>query len=637
MPDHDAGNDRGVPKSNKIVHLAQALRGLHDQAEVQQPDETIFTAPVVYVGKGKSRPAPQRLTLDLVEALTDKGLYMLGKDVGTVNETTGEFEIMSPKTFVTWVPMVAGVVLSAGVVSDEQTGKQKIIPGDLPVETAVVILASHELRGRLPVIESIHMVKMPVLRSELDENGNPSRTGFRKIELLPQGYDKETKTFTVRGSLDYAEDMDPDEALQWIYSILKTFPWSDMKEGGPCPWGPTSNRMAAQVAAMLTIFCRHLFRGKPPFFLHTSNLPGSGKSSLAYLCLWACYGEVGGQVYEPKDKQELRKVLDAKAQGHGVYLWFDNIPPGITLFSPILEQWATMRVWEGRDMGQNKSTFKVRTRCATFFTGNRITMGTDIGRRTVVVDLFPHQQAADRHLPADAVVLDDAFFEDDEMRSKLLASLWALVRNWDLGNRKKLAAKPKASFEGWSLIVPSIVAAAKLGNALAEFEAPGSGDDEARDMKKLCTAVIDAYCFVSRDGAIVPLDRVEVTMKDIVRCARSQQLFEERLWTVDQIMKELDSRKGYKWKLVPKVPDGFDALTMDDGKVTLVEPNEEQKKHQAAEWLDERLGASWGKFFKRMAVDEQWFPSTTGIVYEFGKRGSSKGSTFVLTKMGPKG
>jgi hypothetical protein len=282
-----------------------------------------------------------------------------------------------------------------------------------------------------------------------------------------------------------------------------------------------------------------------------------------------------------------------------------------------------------RPMGQNKEIGKFNIeKIVTVLTGNRVTVNRNIGRRTLIADLFPHQVASERVLPKGTVLLDDEFFSNDENLDKILSCMWACIKLWDeLGRpcarHEGKDERPLESFEGWSKIVPGIVFHAGLGRALAPFEAAGSGDDDSRRMKQLVRAILEAHL---KDGETWK-DQAWVSMREIAAVARKNGLFEEKLQSIDDLVHELNGRKGFKWELVPSKEVVFD----DDPP--MVEPNEEQKRDQAAHYMDAKIGGDWGKFFRKMAVDSQWFTASNGMVFQFGERGSSKVSKFLLQRV----
>lgn len=624
------GGTRVADEREKHVEkLSDNMRALHEAAGVELPDNLATRAPTIFVGRDGSRPPVQKLIKVMVDVLRHKGIYKRGTDVGTIDPISGTWETMSPLRFVSWVP-------ESGVMPVSGYGKNSGIPveGEIGVEQARLILASTEFKVKLPEIETINFVRMPVMRDELDEHGDlgelaqDKRKGFRKIELLPYGFDAETKTFTIRGGPSYAEDMDPDEAYKWLNHLLEYFSWAD------------KDRMAVQLAAMFSAYGRFLYSGKSPFFLWNSNLPGSGKSRLTELVLRPVFGQVGGEGYDQQDKQELKKTLDKVAQGFQPYLWFDDLDR-IKLRSPHLNRWATIGMWEGRVMG-TKEGFKVPIRPVTCFTGNQVTMDDNLARRTLQVDLFARQQAKDRVLPPDAVMIEDDFFNSETRMGEVLACLWALIRHWDVFNRQphmiystdksgavvKVKARPLESFEGWSRVIPAIVCFANFGNPLAPFESPDAGDQDTRDFRTLAKALIKAHCTTKKDGEDVLLPSAMVTMRDIVRCARLEGLFADKLWTLDQVMElllERERTKKFQWKNITMEIVGGE--TMDRA------PEEHEKRDQAAQWTDRAIDSSWSKFFRKAAVAGQYFPSASGVLYEFGDRSSSRGSKFALRRV----
>jgi hypothetical protein len=619
------------PNDPELMRLAEKLRGLHEQAGVDLPDEAAMAAPTIYVGAEGSRPTPQTFVRDLVSKVRTRGLYVRNEEVGTVNELTGEFDPMSPHDLVTWVPHVAGVIPIKGVTTDKETGKTRAIEGDIGVEMARIFLASKELKSKLPVIEHVNLVPMPVYRTQLDERDEEGRKGFRKIELLQPGYDAETRTFTVHGGPCLDESIDGMDAAQWLFDIAKTFDWSEKDSLG------RSNRMSVHFSAMLSVFCRYLFPGKAPFFAYVSNLEGSGKGALVKWCLLPVFRRAGNSTLDPNDRTELLKVLDTKAASGAEYVWADEMPDGLQIRDLHLARWATSNIWEMRPMGQNKKIGKYDiTKMLTFITANRVTFDRNIGRRTFIADLFPHQEVNERVLPKGTIMLDDEFFEDEKNLDKTLSCLWALVKMWDEMKRRKPTDRVRESFSGWSNVVPAIVECAGLGRALVPFEVVGGGDDQSVEMKKLARLIIDEHCMELRGGVMVPLRTKVVMMKDIVRSARLNNLFVDKLWSIDAVLEELAGQRNHKWKPVPQYQDNGEPITDTAGEPLMGEPDDKAKRLQAAEWLGQAIGAKWGHFFKKMAVIGHWFTSSTGIVYQFGKRESSKGSMFELERVGGK-
>jgi hypothetical protein len=599
---------------DQLDALADKLRALHETADVPLPDEAARTAAVLYVGSEKLRPPPYKLADELGKLIAGKELlFMRAGVIVTIDPMSGECEPMEPHTFVTWVVQRAGIVLMKGRTTDEDTGKIKIVEGDLGVDLARVILASPNFRVRLPVVESINRVRMPVWRDALDERKDERRKGFKKLHLLPEGYDAQTKTFTCLG-LHYREDLDPAEAIQWLNKLIRYFQWGD-----------EARSKAVWVQYFITLFCQGLFIGKAPFGLFVSNLPGSGKSKLAQLCIEPVVGpSTSPSGWNVEDKQETRKELDAAAQDFSHYMWFDDVDR-IKVRSTDLNRWITSKTWTCRVLGTGRRFHGV-LRAMTIMTGNGLTVDDNLDRRTLWVDLFARMKSSDRPIEPDRIELNEAFFENEEMIKMCLAVQWAMVRWWDECWRPTTKQRFIEGFESWSAVVGSIVEACGFSKGLARYEAPDGGDVEGREWKILATALIDEFC-IARSA-----NKAEVTMRDVIRVARQNGLFQDVLTSLDQVMRDLEERvalKKFKWRQVMD-EDG------DGAELGFKErdPTPEECRHQAAEWTDKSMDSTWAKRFRKSAVAGQYFPGRDGRLYEFGDRCASRQSKFVLAVVG---
>lgn len=618
-----------LPDDQKRQQVRDAMRGLREEAGLP-PAEGLENAGIdLYVGKGDSRPLPQVLVTQLADILRrSKKLFRHGSDLKTVNEGTGEMDKMTAHRFVTWLPNTVGVVCHAGKKIDPATGTETFQLSSMSIEQASLMLASHELQTLMPEIKTVNLVPMPVFRKRKDDRGLPA------LEWLGPGYDAQTKSFTVHGCPVIDHSLDGMEAAQEIFDLLKWFDWSDKD-----PETGVANRMAAHVAAMVTALARYLYTGKAPFFLYQSNLEGSGKGALIKFAMKYVFRTFGAANIDFRDKPELKKTLNTKARAGDQYAFFDELPEDLEIRDQLLAAWLTEETWEFRGMGQDDKIAKPDiTKVITIGAVNRGRVNRNIGRRTVFIDLQPHQEAKERKLPANAVKLDSDFFNDTARLDRLLNCVAAMIRLWDEQGRPRTKDREIESFEVWSHVVPSIVETAGLGRALVPFEAPGSGDDDSRMMHKLARAVIDTFCFEtvtnSQTGRTErkSLEAATVSMREIVRTARVHGLFVERLGTVEMVYEMLKQRK-HTWRDVEEVVQ--EEMLGGQATTRLREPNEKEKLLQAAEFLDSKgdmSGSTWGKHFAKLAPDNRYFTSSCGVVYKFGERGASKVSRFVLRR-----
>lgn len=599
----------------RLANIAENLRGMYERAGLPLPDEIALSAPVLFVGAEGSRPPIQRVARLVSDLLTGKNLlFMRGKEVGEIDAITGEWTPMTPHVFVTWLYDRADILPIKGWKTDETTQKRTPVEGDLGVEQARIILASPNLRSKLPTVKQINRVKLPVFREALDERGRETRKGFRKIELLQPGYDAETETFTTTGGDDYDEHLDPNEAVLWLKRLLRDFPWGDDERS-----------RSVFVCAFMTLFCRNLYLGKAPMFLFVANLPGSGKSMLTRVCIEPVIGadSTAPSGWNRDDRQETRKEMDAAAQDFSPYLWFDDVDRCKVMGSD-LNRWLTGKTWACRVIG-TKERFKGPLYAVTFLTGNGVTVDDNLERRTLWVDLFARQKSSERTKHDDRIELDEKFFDDAANMRQCLAVMWALVRWWD-GECDRMTTKQRwiESFEGWSQIVPSIAECAGYKKGLVPFESPDSGNQEGREWKALASALIAEFCIAKQATSS------EVTMREVIRTARLNGLFQDKLLSLEQVLKELEEKAAmnkFKWK--PGVKKDAEADEFD----MMQEPglSDEEKRLQAAEWTDRSMDSAWSKAWRKAAVAGQWFAGADGRMYAVGDRSSNKGSKFVIT------
>lgn len=615
MSDKIASKEEGAPEEelDSFDQFESRLRSFYELAGVP-----IFSDDSLKVGTLFTGLPPDEMAYQIAGHLRGRDLlFLLENQIGTIDPVSGEFHDMTASRFQTWLPSVAGLIPFKKLNTD----KTKPVKDKVSLDDAKAVLCSDIVLNTLPVIKRINTTRLPVLR----ESG--------KIELLSPGYDGETGTYTIDG-LEYPLDLDPNDAHSFLCRLFQYF-------------GIDERSRAVQIASMLSIYGAGLFRGRAPLFIWNSNLPGSGKSRLAQLAIQVVHPDAGASGYHLNDPNETRKEMDATAQAASPVLWFDdvNLPAGREIRSSDLNRWLTVKVWEGRVMGINSRKFKTELKAATIMTGTHLKLNDHIGRRSLFVDMFARQRAADRKLPKDAIVLNDAFFEDDSKRAEVLASLWSLVRAWEGAGRPVKAARSIPSFEGWSAVIPSIVEFLSLGNCLEKFEAPDAGEVTSREIQDLVGALVE-----ERNQ----IDRVEsflVTMRDIVATCRFQGLFQDTLHSLDSVVDLLEGKHGHEWKneerLMTETPDkirklfarknsgGFLSAEEDDSITEYLlegDPTEESKRRQAAPWTDKSIDSKFGKLFREAAVTGQWF-EIDGQLWQFGDRTNYRGTRFEVFRV----
>ena len=192
------------------------------------------------------------------------------------------------------------------------------------------ILASPQFMEQLQQIERFNPIRAPVMRRD----GN--------IDLLPEGYDLETKSFTC-DAVPIITGMDLADAKAIIGELLSEFEFADLQR-----------LQAVAVAAMLTVFGRGLVPAKSlrPCFIFVANAEDAGKTLLVKCATVPVLGYAPAGT-KPKDEDEMRKALLAAVVEARPVIFFDNAKKHIT--SEALEGFLTIQDYEGRILGQTKT------------------------------------------------------------------------------------------------------------------------------------------------------------------------------------------------------------------------------------------------------------------------------------------
>ena len=286
------------------------------------------------------------------------------------------------------------------------------------------------------------------------------------IELLPSGHDRESLTLTLP-QCEYETELSMSAAITTIGELLAEFPFAD-----------DGRSKSVAVAAMISLFGAGLLStGIPrPVFIYLANAEGAGKTLLAKCAISPTHGLVKTDG-DLKDKAETAKELLAAVIETRPYILFDNCKRHLD--SPYLEAFVSSAIWSGRILGVSKM-FAGENLMTVFVTGNGCTVSPDMRRRSLFVELFMEaERAEDRKFQR---VLDETVLL--AMRPRILAALWALVREWDAAGRPK-PTRVHTAFPRWAEIIGGIVEFAGYGCPLETAEIPSAADIDGADMREL--------------------------------------------------------------------------------------------------------------------------------------------------------
>jgi hypothetical protein len=212
----------------------------------------------------------------------------------------------------------------------------------------------------------------------------------------------------------------------------------------------TPHHKANYFAALLTPLLRLLAPPPYPLYAFGAPQPGSGKSLLADL-IRAIHGGVFRSEMV-RDAAELRKqitaILDTTA---APVVTFDNLN-GV-LRSSVLDGLLTSAEWSDRILGLGQDRTLPNDRLWTI-TGNNLSLGGDLRRRTVWVTIDPRMEHPEersdfRHPDLERWVVSN--------RPRLLAALLGLVSDWVTAGGPLQEPRRSDSYALWEQTVDSVL------------------------------------------------------------------------------------------------------------------------------------------------------------------------------------
>jgi hypothetical protein len=173
------------------------------------------------------------LAHEVAQCLRPAPLFRRGESLVTVDKLTGESILMTADRWPGWHCQF--FTFHTGEGENRKTV-------DLDPYKVRRILASEALRAHVPELRGVNLLRLPAWRGEGKD---------RTFDLLPEGYDAATKTFTV-AALDYALDWPLEDAHAWLAGTFGKFPFAESGELF------TRRSFAATVAAMLGVYAVNL-------------------------------------------------------------------------------------------------------------------------------------------------------------------------------------------------------------------------------------------------------------------------------------------------------------------------------------------------------------------------------------------
>jgi hypothetical protein len=385
------------------------------------------------------------------------GVFRRDRIPVTVDYESGDIVEMSAERFRTYVERQMVTYKFKNLGDDGQIK----VRSTMGVEVARGVLSADCFVEQQRALDRVNHVRMPAMR----EDG--------RIELLPEGYDESTRTFTMHSDVMIDEAMPLDRAREVLDALLSEFPFGDWEDG-------KSRSKAVALAAMMGVYGAGLqeLSAKRMNFVYTANSQGSGKTLLAQIAVVPVWGKARIQS-RPDNREEMRKVLDTAVANAAPYVFFDDLEGNLK--DNTLNAFMTASVWSGRVLGTQRQ-FAAPKMAMCFLTGNNLTLSTDIARRTLLCELYVEE--SDPQARTVKKVIDEHWLDRVDVRKDLLSAMWSVIRHWDLAGRPA-CSRVLRGYEEWSRIFGGIVEWMGWGNALEPAKTENAGDTEWVDMQEL--------------------------------------------------------------------------------------------------------------------------------------------------------
>lgn len=405
---------------------------------------------------GVELPGDNRLLSDFADelgrVLKNCGVYARGGLVMVIHK--GESVVLTPDFLRTWGEAHVYTYLTRGKGDDKFE-----VSRSMSSEAARAVILAPQFAQHLPELVAVIPVRTPVTRA----------SGC--IELLPTGYDAETKIFTLEGGVQYATDWPAERGREFLEELLADFPFAD----------DAGRSKSVAIAAMLAVYAPLLIDplAPRPTFIYIANSEGSGKTLLAQIA-GATHG-IMPVTSAPKNEEEWQKKILATVISGTSFLLLDNAKGFLN--SPSLEALLTSPKYEGRVLGSSK-IYRGDANFVVIITGNDLMVTPDLSRRALFVELFSEAlRAEDRVFSR---VLDAA--EILRLQPQILSALWSLISEWDRKGRPA-GTTTNASFPRWAATFGGILESAGYANPCTRQEIEGMVDPDISDMLKLTRLV----------------------------------------------------------------------------------------------------------------------------------------------------
>ena len=271
--------------------------------------------------------------------------------------------------------------------------------------------------------------------------------------LQQEGYDAATETF-YKPNAAYPEIENAPtrtsclQHLEALNQVVKDFPFAEEKH------------RSAWLAGVLTCVGRTGITGPCPMFVVDSNAHGTGKTKLVHAATHVAYGTDAPCLSKPAEEDEARKQITAVLLGGHYAVLLDNVL-GV-LRGASMAAVLTSASWSDRRAGSSE-LLQLPSRTVWWATGNNVTMGEDIARRSLLIRLGTKLERPDERADFQRPSLLTWI---DRERAQLVASALSILRGYVVADRPS-RGPAWGYYESWTSLIPGAIRWLGLADPLA--------------------------------------------------------------------------------------------------------------------------------------------------------------------------
>lgn len=347
-------------------------------------------------------------------------------------------------------------------VKDEagkRTGEKREALALFPLEAARRAVDAPEAMAMLRALRGITLT--PMVRADgtvLDRPGYDAASGYL---YLPDAGLK-IKNLEVAPTRE-----DVREAVALLDEMTAGFPWQSQDD------------RANYYGLLLTPLLRLLTPPTYKLFGITAHQPGSGKTMLADL-VRTIHGGVFRTEF-PLEEYDIRQMVTAiLATTSAPVVHVDNVK-GVLKSSVLAGYLTSDGDIQERELGKS-SNLTFRNDRTWVVTGNNLSLGGDLVRRVVVIDIDPNMANPETR----SFAINDLKGWVADHRGELLAALITMIRYWVGQGSHPLKRSQSDSYARWEGVVAGVLAAAGVPGAFdsasGQRAAAGGDDDGLADI-----------------------------------------------------------------------------------------------------------------------------------------------------------